>query len=100
MRLISYLSRETYVLGAQKNRLGETVLLSTHNIYFGLILRKIINNNALLSARTLLRDKSNAIEKPTKGTVAILYCLRDIFVPERHRLAIPNTASHTMFEVY
>ena len=25
-----------YVLGAQKNRLIETVLLSTHNIYFGL----------------------------------------------------------------
>ena len=25
----------TYVLGAQKNRLDETVLLSTHNIHFG-----------------------------------------------------------------
>ena len=25
----------TYVLGAQKNRLIETVLLSTYNIYFG-----------------------------------------------------------------
>ena len=25
----------TYVLGAQKNRLIETVLLSTHNISFG-----------------------------------------------------------------
>ena len=25
----------TYVLGAQKNRLNETVLLSTHNIRFG-----------------------------------------------------------------
>ena len=29
------LSVSTYVLGAQKNRLIETVVLSTHNIYFG-----------------------------------------------------------------
>ena len=32
---IFYLSVLTYVLGAQKNRLIETVLLSTHNICFG-----------------------------------------------------------------
>ena len=32
---ISYPSVLTYVLGAQKNRLIETVLLSTHNICFG-----------------------------------------------------------------
>ena len=25
----------TYVLGAQKNSLAETILLSTHDIYFG-----------------------------------------------------------------
>ena len=31
----------TYVLGAQKNRLIETVLLSTHNICFGLEILKI-----------------------------------------------------------
>ena len=31
----SYPSVLTYVLGAQKNRLIETVLLSTHNICFG-----------------------------------------------------------------
>ena len=30
----------TYVLGAQKNRLIETVLLSTHNICFGWEIRK------------------------------------------------------------
>ena len=29
-------------LGAQKNRLIETVLLSTHNICFGLEIRKLI----------------------------------------------------------
>ena len=33
--MFSYPSVLTYVLGAQKNRLDETVLLSTHNIYFG-----------------------------------------------------------------
>ena len=31
----SYPSVLTYILGAQKNRLIETVLLSTHNIWFG-----------------------------------------------------------------
>ena len=31
----------TCVLGAQKNRLIETVLLSTHNIYFGQEIRKL-----------------------------------------------------------
>ena len=33
--LFSYPSVETCVLGAQKNRLTGTVLLSTHNICFG-----------------------------------------------------------------
>ena len=33
--LFSYASILTYVLGAQKNRLIEPVLLSTHNICFG-----------------------------------------------------------------
>ena len=32
----------TYVLGVQKNHLIETVLLSTHNIYFGLEIGKIM----------------------------------------------------------
>ena len=31
--------KKTYVSGAQKNRLIETVLLSTHNICFGLEIR-------------------------------------------------------------
>ena len=35
--VITFLSISlTYVLGAQMKRLIETVLLSTHNIYFGL----------------------------------------------------------------
>ena len=33
--IISYPSVLTYVLGAEKNRLFEMVLLSTHNICFG-----------------------------------------------------------------
>ena len=35
LKLFSYQSVEAYILGAQKNRLIETVLLSTHNICFG-----------------------------------------------------------------
>ena len=30
-----FFTDETYVLGAQKNHLGEMVLLSTHNLCFG-----------------------------------------------------------------
>ena len=38
----SYPSVITYVLGAQKTRLIETVLLSTHNKCFGCKIRKLI----------------------------------------------------------
>ena len=38
-----------YVLGAQKNRLIETVLLSTHNICFGREIRKLFFWYALLT---------------------------------------------------
>ena len=38
-----------YVLGAQKNRLIETVLLSTHNIYFGWEIRKLNFHYTLLT---------------------------------------------------
>ena len=37
----------TFVLGAQKNRLIETVLLSTHNICFGGEIRKLFFYYAL-----------------------------------------------------
>ena len=39
--MFSYTSVLTYVLGAQKNRLIETVLLSTHSLCFDLEIRKI-----------------------------------------------------------
>ena len=39
----------TYVLGAQKNRLIETVLLSTHNICFVWEIRKLNFRYALLT---------------------------------------------------
>ena len=41
LSIFSYPSVLTYVLGVQKNRLIETVLLSTHNICFGLEIRKL-----------------------------------------------------------
>ena len=40
MIIISYLSILAFVLGAQKNRLIKTVLLSIHNIGFGCEIRK------------------------------------------------------------
>ena len=47
--IFSYLSVLTFVLGAQKHRLNETVLLSTHNIRFGRKIGKLIFDYALLS---------------------------------------------------
>ena len=49
------------VLGAQKNRLIETLHLSTHNIGFGCEIRKIVFNYTLLSGG-LCPDK---VHKPT-----------------------------------
>ena len=49
MLIFSYPSVLTYVLGAQKNRLIETVLLSTHNICFGWEIRKLNFCYALLT---------------------------------------------------
>ena len=45
----SYPSVLTYVFGAQKNRLTETVLLSTQNIYFGWEIRNLNFRYALLT---------------------------------------------------
>ena len=42
MQLFSYSLFKTYVPGAQKNHLDETVLLSTHNICFDLEMRKLL----------------------------------------------------------
>ena len=49
MLIFSYPSVLTYVLGAQKNRLIETVLLSTHNICFGWEIRKLDFRYAVLT---------------------------------------------------
>ena len=38
--LFSYFSTETYVVGSQKNRLNETVLLSTQNLCYNWSIRK------------------------------------------------------------
>ena len=50
---IPYPSIHTCVLGTQTNRLIETVLLSTHNICFGLEIKKIGFQYALLSGGLL-----------------------------------------------
>ena len=41
-KCFSYFSTKTYVVGTQKNRLNETVLLSTQNIHFKCWLRKYL----------------------------------------------------------
>ena len=49
--LFPYQSIESCVLGAQKNRLIETVLLSTHNICFGREIKKtFFNTHSYLEA--------------------------------------------------
>ena len=50
LHLFPYPSILTCVLGAQKNRLIETVLLSTHNIWFGWEIRKFLNTHSYLEA--------------------------------------------------
>ena len=54
--IFSYPSIQT-ALGAQKNRLIETVLLSTHNIIMFLLRNKIINFNYTLLTRGLVIPK-------------------------------------------
>ena len=56
MYIFSYPSVWTYVLGAQKNRLIETVLLSTHNICFGREIRKLNFSYALIT-----RERSGSV---------------------------------------
>ena len=49
MLIFSYPSVLTYVLGAQKNCLIETVILSAHNICFGWEIRKLKFRYTLLT---------------------------------------------------
>ena len=44
-----FISHTSYILGAQKSRISETVLLRTHNMCCGLVERKVILHQALLS---------------------------------------------------
>ena len=49
LSIFSYPSVIAYVLGAQKNRLDGMVLWETHNICFGLEIRKLVLTKVLLS---------------------------------------------------
>ena len=48
-QLFPYCDIKMYIVSAQKNRLNETVLLSTHNIYFAWEIRKLLRKYYLLS---------------------------------------------------
>ena len=62
-------SVQTHVLGAQKNRIIETVVLSTHNIFFCCELGKIIFCYALLSVG--LANYSTDLYKPCFTNIVI-----------------------------
>ena len=66
--MFSYPSVLTFVLGAQKNRLIETVLLSTHNICYSCEIRKLffithfyLDAWCVLTVNALASQKKNAI---------------------------------------
>ena len=46
---LSFFVSHTYVLGVQKSRFSETVLLWTHNMCCGLVGKRVILHQALLS---------------------------------------------------
>ena len=69
MRLFIYPSVKSCVLGAQKNRLIETVLLSTHNICFGWEIKKISYDVETVFARYAFKHQymSILLKKNVKG---------------------------------
>ena len=46
-----------YVFGAQKNRLNETVLLSTHNICFVWEISKLVLNNTFIERPSMFNEQ-------------------------------------------
>ena len=72
--IFSYPLILTFVLGAQKNHLIETVLLSTHNICFGWEIRKIIHWEGLtllfvVKAADLWERQKQLMWKGGKGSI-------------------------------
>ena len=60
-KIFSYLPVLTYVLGAQKNRLIETVPLSTHNICFDPEIRKLFFWYAISTKGEQLRKQDTSL---------------------------------------
>ena len=58
VKIISYLLVQTRVLGAQKNRFIETILLSIHNVLF-----RLSNKNCFLITHTILRSANSLLLK-------------------------------------
>ena len=55
----SYFSTKTYVVGSQKNRLNEMILLSTQNILLDLLVRKQLQSSAQIFCMLMLRYDGN-----------------------------------------
>ena len=64
--------KSTVSMGAKKNRLIETVLLSTHNIYFGLEIRKLNFRYALL---TKVLDRLHCLAHAKDSLVQFTYTI-------------------------
>ena len=81
MLIFSYPSVLTYVLGAQKNRLIETVLLSTYNICFGGEIRKLIFWYTLLTkGLTLIKTGFQVYEGQTDYQSQRIRCFIIFFI--------------------
>ena len=56
---------ETYFVGAQNNRLSETVLLSTHYIYFASEIKKLIDKMCVIIFIILRYGVINSLQNET-----------------------------------
>ena len=75
IRIFSYTLDLTFVLDAQKNRLIQTILLSTHNICFAGEIRKLIfTMHSYLEAWTLIIPFCMTV-----STLFALSCLSECF---------------------
>ena len=83
-------------MGAQKNRLIETVLLSTHNICLGWEIRKIIFSYARLSGRLFTELQIN-MDQPIDFDTFFIYSQTLNMHAQPSRLAIIQKVETIVF---
>ena len=85
MLIFSYLLVLTYVLGARKNRLIETVLLSTYNICFAREIRKLFFSYLHLEGY-LERLWQDWVDVQVWRTSLCCLSVMEVYVPISHAL--------------